>query len=415
MTTGIKRRLIAFVVLSAVGIVYASANYLGLVDRLLGRGYSVTAMLPASGGLYEGSEVTYRGVQIGKVAAMAPKDDWVAVTLDLEDEAQVPTDSEVFVHNGSAVGEQYLDFEPPDDDGPFLAEGSTIEGTTESLPVDEGDLLVDLDRFVRSVDKGSLRTVVGELGDAFSGTGRPLGDLLDSSATLVDAAQENQGATIDLLTDGRTVLQTQQDNAGNIRAFASGLAEVTGALRRSDGDVRAILQGGPGAADQLQGLMTDLEPTFPVLLSNLVTVNQVTVARLASVEQLLVTYPVVIASGFTGTTKDGFGHVHLEYTNEPPPCTKGYLSPSRWRSPYDTSDAPTYLKARCASPSPYTSRGSNYAPAPQSRSYRVAPYDPRTGSVLGSDQEVEVSGLGPADVYGGDAWKWMLLGPTLEK
>ena len=189
-----------------------------------------------------------------------------------------------------------------------------------------------------SVDKGSLRTVVGELGDVFYGTGRPLGDLLDSSATLVEAAQENQGATIDLLTDGRTVLQTQQDNAGNIRAFASGLAEVTGALRRSDGDVRAVLQGGPGAAEQLQGLMTDLEPTFPVLLSNLVTVNQVTVARLASVEQLLVTYPVVIASGFTGTTKDGFGHVHLEYTNEPPPCTKGYLPPSQWRSPYNTSD-----------------------------------------------------------------------------
>ena len=123
MTTGIKRRLIAFVVLSAVGIVYASANYLGLVDRLLGRGYSVTAMLPASGGLYEGSEVTYRGVQIGKVEAMAPKDDWVAVTLDLEDEAQVPTDSAVFVHNGSAVGEQYLDFEPPDDEGPVPRRG----------------------------------------------------------------------------------------------------------------------------------------------------------------------------------------------------------------------------------------------------------------------------------------------------
>ena len=142
-------------------------------------------------------------------------------------------------------------------------------------------------------------------------------------------------------------------------------------------------------------------------------------ARLASVEQLLVTYPVVIAGGFTGTTADGFGHVHLEYTNEPPPCTKGYLPPSRWRSPYDTQRRPPYLKAHCASPSPYTSRGSNYAPAPQCRSSRVAPYDPPTGTVLGSDQEVEVSGLGspqgPADVYGGDAWKWMLLGPTLEK
>ena len=38
----VKVRLIAFVMLSAVGIVYVSANYLGLVDRVLGRGYTCT-------------------------------------------------------------------------------------------------------------------------------------------------------------------------------------------------------------------------------------------------------------------------------------------------------------------------------------------------------------------------------------
>ena len=45
MTGGVKRRLIAFVLLSAFGLFYASANYLGLVDRILGRGYTVTAEL----------------------------------------------------------------------------------------------------------------------------------------------------------------------------------------------------------------------------------------------------------------------------------------------------------------------------------------------------------------------------------
>jgi phospholipid/cholesterol/gamma-HCH transport system substrate-binding protein len=415
MTPGIRRRLIAFLVLSAMGVFYISANYLGLVDRLLGRGYTVTAMLPASGGLFEGSQVTYRGVQIGSVSAMSPDGDRVAVRLDLEDDARVPVDSPIFVHNGSAVGEQYLDFEPPDDQGPYLEEGSTIEGDRDSLPVDEADLLVDLDEFVRSVDRGNLRTVIGELGDAFVGTGRPLGDLLDSGGTFIDEARAAQDETIGLLTDGRTVLRTQRANAGNIRAFASGMAEVTGALRRSDEDIRTVLQGGPGALEEIEALMTDLEPTLPVLLSNLVTVNQVTVARLASVEQLLVTYPVVISSGFTGTTKDGYGHVHLEYTNDPPPCTEGYLPPSRWRSPLDLSDTRGFLEAKCASGPPYAMRGSNYHPKPRSRSYRVAPYDPATGSVLGSDQEVVVSGLGPANVYGGDAWKWMLLGPTLEK
>jgi phospholipid/cholesterol/gamma-HCH transport system substrate-binding protein len=415
MTPGIRRRLIAFVIVSAVGIVYASANYLGLVDRVLGRGYSVTALLETTGGLYEGSEVTYRGVQIGKVKSMKPRGDQVAVRLKLEDDAKVPQDSPIFVHNGSAVGEQYLDFEPPSDKGPYLREGGTIEGTADSIPVDEGDLLVDLNTFIGSVDKPNLRTVIGELGTLFNDTGRPLGEMIDGSGKLVDAATDSQEQTIRLLQNGRTVLRTQAANADNIKSFASGLADVSAALRSRDPQLRQVLQGGPGAARQIEALMKDLEPTLPVLLGNLVTVNQVTVARLASVEQLLVTYPVIISSGFSGTTRDGYGHVHLEYTNDPPPCTKGYKPPSQWRDPLDIRDAPTYLKAHCGSPSPYTSRGSNYAPKPQTRNYRVAPYDPRTGTVVGTSDQVVVSGLGPADVYGKDAWKWMLIGPTLEQ
>ena len=415
MTGAVRFRLVAFVLLSALGVFYASANYLGLVDRMLGRGYSVTAELEGTGGLYEGSLVTYRGVQIGKVASMEPKGNGVAVRLDLEEEARIPEGSPMFVHNGSAVGEQYLDFEPASDEGPFLGEGDTIVGRGDTLPVDEGDLLVDMDQFVRSVDKQALRTVIGELGDMFYETGRPLQKLIDGGNVLIDAASENKQETISLLQDGRTVLRTQQANAGNIRAFADGMAQLTGTLRTSDRDIRTILQGGPGTVGEVQKLLEGLEPTFPILLSNLVTINEVTAVRLPNLEQLLVTYPVIIASGYTGTTRDGFGHVHLEYTKEPPPCRDGYLPPSRWRPPDDLSDGEIYLKAHCASPPPFAIRGSNYVPKPGNGSARVAPYDPANGTVAGADRPLVLDNQGVGDVYGKDAWKWMLIGPTVRR
>lgn len=415
MTAGVRRRLLAFVVLSALGIVYASANYLGLVDRVLGHGFSVTADLPGTGGLYEGSLVTYRGVQIGKVASMSPRADGVSVRLDLEDDSKIPQDSPVYVHNGSAVGEQYLDFEPTSDDGPYLAEGDVIHAGKDTLPVDEGDLLVDLDQFVRSVDKRDLATVVDELGNMFYNTGRPLQHLIDGGNTLIDAADANKEQTISLLDEGRTVLRTQQANAGNIRDFADGMAQLTGALRTSDSNVRTILEGGPATLTEVQKLLEGLQPTFPILLSNLVTVNEVTALRLPNVEQLLVTYPVIIASGFTGTTMDGYGHVHLEYTKDPPPCREGYLPPSKWRPADDTTDAPIYLKAHCASPPPYAARGTNYVPRPGDGSRRVAPYDPRTGTVWDGGQQLVLGSQGVGDVYGKDAWKWMLVGPTVRR
>jgi phospholipid/cholesterol/gamma-HCH transport system substrate-binding protein len=414
MTRGVKVRLVAFVVLSVLGIGYAAGTYLGLVDRVLGRGYTVSAVLPATGGLYNGSLVTYRGVEIGKVAGMEPEGEGVKVRLDLEDEAQVPKDSPVFVHNGSAVGEQYLDFEPPSDEGPYLQQGDTIRGDEDSLPVGEAELLLSLDEFVGSVNRRSLATVIEELGLMFYETGRPLQDLLDGGTEFIDNASRSKAETIDLLRQGRTVLRTQRDNRDNIRAFADGLAQFTGALRRSDDDLRTVIEGGPDTLTQVDALLQGLEPTLPVLLSNLVTVNQVAAVRIPHLEQLLVTYPVVIASGFSGTTPDGYGHVHLDYTSEPPPCTEGYLPPSQWRRGDQTNDVKPYLKAHCASGPPHVMRGGKYAPGPNHPRARVAPYDPRTGSVDAGDQQYVLDGgtNHVRDVYGSDAWKWMLLGPT---
>ena len=418
MRTGVKVRLIAFLVLSAVGIVYASANYLGLVDRVLGRGYDVTAVLSGTGGLYEGSLVTYRGVEIGKVTSMQPKGEGVAIKLALDDEAKVPQDSPFFVHNGSAVGEQYLDFEPGNDEGPFLGEGDTIEGQADSLPVDEADLLVNMDQFVGSVNRQNLRTVISELGTMFYETGRPLQDLIDGGTQFIDEAARSKAETIRLLKRGRTVLRTQQASSGSIRDFADGLAQFTTALRASDGDLRSVIADGPATMNEIQTLMEDLEPILPVLLSNVVAVNEITAIRIPNLEQLLVTYPVVISSGFTGTTPDGFGHVHLDYTSEPPPCTKGYLPPSRWRRGDQTSDVKPYLKAHCASGPPYVMRGSNYHPEPGGSRSRVAPFDPSTGTVYADGQQYVLgsSSGGGADgsgggYYGGETWEWMLLGP----
>src|SRR3954467_4309088 len=171
MTRGTRIRIAAFLVLSAVGIVYITASYLGFVDRVLGRGLTVHATLPTSGGLYEGSEVTYRGVKIGKVSRMTATRDGVTLDLALNDGTRLPLDSPMYVHNLSAVGEQYLDFEPADATGPYAKQGDTLAGNADSLPVDEGDLLVELNSFVGSVDKQNLQVVVRELGSMFHETG----------------------------------------------------------------------------------------------------------------------------------------------------------------------------------------------------------------------------------------------------
>lgn len=419
MTRGIRIRIAAFLVLSAVGIVYITASYLGFVDKVLGRGLTVHATLPTSGGLYEGSSVTYRGVQIGKVSKMTATPDGVTLDLALEEGTELPTDSPMYVHNLSAIGEQYLDFEPPDDKPPYAEQGDTLKGNADSLPVDEGDLLIELNRFVGSVDKENLQTVVRELGTMFEGTGEPLQRLLDNGSTFIDEASAHTAETRALLDDGLTVLQTQEGEGENIRAFAHDLALITESLKQSDADLRATVSDTPGAARELDKLLTDLEPTLPVFLANATSVSQVGLVHLAGLEQLLVVYPRVIAGGFTGTTPDGYGHVNLQYDNTVQPCTEGYKPHHDWRPPSDLSDGPIY-PAKCTAGPPYVQRGTPYAPDGRygnpGAAYRGS-YDPTSGIIDGvvdaNGNPVRLGEQGNLSVLGDDSWKWLLVGPVV--
>lgn len=420
-TNGIRARLLAFLVLSAVGIVYVAAAYLGFVDKVLGRGLDVEATLPVSGGLFQGSAVTYRGVKIGKITDMSPSAEGIRIKLDLDEGTEIPLGSPMYVHNLSAVGEQYLDFEPISDQGPYAEDGDVLAGSMGSIPTDEAELLVELDSFVSSVDKQALRTVVGELGTLFEDTGRPLQRLLDNGGDFIDEANAHTDETIALLDTLKVTLDTQQDNAENITSFSRDLRLLTDAVRESDGDIRRVLDDTPATTREINRLMLDLEPTLPILLGNATSVNQVLVSHLRGLEQLLVTYPRVISSGFTGTTPDGFGHVNLQTDNSVMPCTQGYKPVEDWRRGDELTDAPIF-PAKCTAGAPFVQRGTPNVPGTKNnpnptRAYPGS-YDPETGVVQGAvdanGEPVRFGDPGNLSILGDDSWKWLLVGPVTQ-
>lgn len=418
MTRGNKTRLLLFVILSAIGIVYVTGNYLGFVDKVLGRGFTVHATLPDSGGLYEGSSVTYRGVKIGKVTRMSPEGNGLKLDMAIEEGTKLPLESSIHVQNLSAVGEQYLEFRPVTNRPPYAKDGTTYKGDASSLPVGEDDLLVQLDEFVSSVDKESASIVLQEVGDLFEDADPALDALIENGVHFVDVATEHLPETIGLLRNVHTVLRSQQAQGENIKAFSRDLQLLTKALKQSDGDLRTVLSDAPPAIRQVNRLMKDLEPTLPVLLGNLVTANGVMVAHLPGIEQLLVEFPRAVAAGFIGTPGDGWGHTNVQLAQTPLPCTgPGYKPVKEWRSPHDLTDAPIY-EAACQDPNKLQ-RGSDRSPtryAWKEGKYRPGSYDESTGA---SDSVVDRYG-NPVrlhqprnlSVLGDDAWKWMLVGPV---
>ncbi|WP_327687207.1 MlaD family protein [Streptomyces sp. NBC_00467] len=419
ITRTVRAQLIAFAAVTAVGCSYVGVRYTGLMDILLDRGYTVRADFADSGGIFQGAEVTYRGVPVGRVAELRlAGQDGVSVALDIEDGTRIPADTLAVVANRSAVGEQYVDLQPRRPGGPYLDEGSEIPRADTRVPLPTTALVLSLDRLVNSVGKDDLRVTVDELGKAFAGTGPHLSRLVDSGNLLVESASKNLPETTSLIEDSRVVLKTQSDKGSAIKSFSRDLAALTAELKARDGDLRRLVGNTAPAAQEVDSLLKSNETHLPVLLSNLISGGQVTVARLPGVEQALVTFPVIVAGSYTVIPGDGTTHFGMVVNaDDPPPCRQGYGT--QRRDPADTSQRPANREARCSEPrgSGTSVRGAQNAPGPSRpggarQAAHVTPYDPETGTLAGPGGtllEIGSTG-GEQSTFGKDSWQWLLVG-----
>ena len=406
-------KTIAFVVIAVLGVSYVLLHYVGVGQSVLGSGYTAYVDLPDSGGLFTSASVTYRGVEIGRVGALTLRPNGIRVALDFTSDHHIPADTSAIVGNGSPIGEQFIDLRPPNDSGPYLHAGSVIPQSRTSLPTSTEHLLVSLDQLVRSVPRRDLHTVVTELGRTFDGTGPDLAHLLDSSHQLLASAQANLPATVDLLRQGGRVLDTQNSLSSSITSFSRHLDTFTSALRDGDGDLRKVLKNGSPASKELSALDNSLDTSLPLLLGNATSLGKVTSARVPALRQILIIYPYVVATSFglfpgNGSTRFG---VPVPPEEDHQPCLKGYLDPSKRRSPNVLAYPPVRYGSYCqeSTKADVNPRGSRMAPEPGGKrlgdepGYRHNAGLPR-GVTTGS------SGTGN-QALGDESWLWLLFAP----
>ncbi|MGQ5264482.1 MCE family protein [Micromonospora sp. ZYX-F-536] len=402
-----KVQVLAFLLVSVLGVSYVAIRYVGLGDRLLGGSYVVLLDLTRAGGIFPNAPVTYRGVPVGRVAAVALRGDGVRADLRLQRDVRIPDDLRAVVAQRSAVGEQYVDLRPERDSGPYLSDGAVIPADRTGVPLAPEVLLSNLDALVRSVGPEDLTVLITELGTAFEGNELALARILDHGDALLTDATTHLPETLALINDGRTVLATQAESAEALRRWAAGLARLAATVRDADPDLRRLLAAGPPAGRELVALLRGLEPTVGTLLGNLVTVNGVAARRLPGIEQLLVVYPIAVAGGFTVTPGDGTAHLGLVLNvDDPPPCVYGGGG-----TMCGAGDRAAGASVRGAANAP---RPGGPEPAADPGPSGAAPpggYDPATGLVLGSDgRPLQFGGTGGQSRMAGDqSWKQLLL------
>ncbi|GAB4002387.1 MlaD family protein [Nocardioides ultimimeridianus] len=340
-----RLKLAIFGLLAALGITYVAASYVG-VGRMLGlSGYTVTATLPRTGGLFQNGEVTYRGVPVGRVAHLEAGPDGVRASLLITSDVPIPRDVQAVVRNRSAIGEQYLDLRPSSDAGPYLAGGDTIAVTDSGLPVRLNLLLQDMVDLSDSLPTHAMKRVVDEMYDASAGSATDLRSLLQTSTRFARLADANAGPTLALIKDVAPVLRTQQLAAGSIVSSSSSLRAIAATLAGSDRALRQAILQAPGAALQVQQLFADVGQPMTILLRDLLSLNGALAPRSRDLERILSTGPRVVGD-IASTLRDGAFSMGLT-TNftEPLPCQRGYTQPRR--AGLETGDVPLLLTGGC--------------------------------------------------------------------
>ncbi|WP_373196993.1 MlaD family protein, partial [Mycobacterium marinum] len=125
--------------------------------------YRVTVSLPESGGLLPNQDVALRGVRIGRVESLHLTESGVDAIASITSQVKIPASSTVHVSALSPAGEQFLDFEPESDTGPYLSEGAVIGVDQARVPVSLAQLLGDANGLLAQIDPHQVELIKKEL------------------------------------------------------------------------------------------------------------------------------------------------------------------------------------------------------------------------------------------------------------
>ena len=124
-----------FVAIGLVCLGYLSIK-LGKLEIIGGNLYEVEVEFDSAAGLKAGATVEVAGVEVGRIKAIALKDDRASVKLAIHDDVQLYSDTIASVKTRGLIGEKFVGLSPGDGGEP-LKSGGRIRDTESGLDLEE--------------------------------------------------------------------------------------------------------------------------------------------------------------------------------------------------------------------------------------------------------------------------------------
>lgn len=196
--------------------------------------------------LFPQSPVTVLGVDVGEVVEIetSPGSDVVTVTMRVDDDLALSSDSSAVVLTSSLLGERYVQLVDGDEDE-ALGPDTVIPIEATHVPFEFDEVLEGLNDFVGGLEADEVGRLVTNLSDLLEGNGAQLGETIDAASGAVAALKENDEELIEL---------------------AGAVADLNQTIATRDQELAALMRDWIRVTDTLTSESTDLDGALDNLL-----------------------------------------------------------------------------------------------------------------------------------------------------
>jgi virulence factor Mce-like protein len=249
--------------------------------------YELVGDFPRAGqGLTNGSDVSYRGVDVGEVASVDLVDRQARVTLHMDPDFRVPEDARFVVRPKTIFGEKFVDLTfPGGDDGPYLEDGDMVAHAEAATEVE--DFFEGSDDLFDALDEQEVAELVTSLSEAAEGTGQDVAASFESGAeaTAVGADTiDRQVRALSAWSEFQDAIRDIGPDLNEIAANSNLALEEFNANR--DAYVRALASLRP-FADHFAALLEGTRPDIDTYLERGDSVVRLLIANEDDVQQTI--------------------------------------------------------------------------------------------------------------------------------
>src|SRR4051812_12316420 len=237
--------LVTFFVVGGLFIAWAATSLLKL--DAINNPYKVKGDFESAVGLLPGSEVDYLGVTYGTVSSVERITGGVQITMKSDHGKQIPDNSTANIFRKSALGEQYVEFDPPPgytDGGPFIKAGTVVPLERTTVPLEFSELLRSASRLVSAISPEAVNTLVHEASVGLNGRADSLRSLTDASDRLSQMLVQRTAALDRLATNNTRLTHVFTEHSPELSSSVRDLRLVAETLKNSRGDTTLLLQRG---------------------------------------------------------------------------------------------------------------------------------------------------------------------------